>query len=91
MTHSLLHPTLSDEDLKAGFLLEKKYSVATVCIKPYTVKLAKEILSGTNIAACTVVGFPHESNTVEMKVEEIRGACEESATEIEERYSQGNV
>ena len=89
--HSLLHPTLSDDDLKAGCILAKKYDVAAVCIKPYAVKLAKEILSGTSVAVCTVVGFPHGSSTTEMKVEETRRACEEGATEIDFVVNIGKV
>ncbi|MBO3770028.1 MAG: deoxyribose-phosphate aldolase [Candidatus Brockarchaeota archaeon] len=89
--HSLLHPALSDDDLKAGCILAKKYDVAAVCIKPYAVKLAKEILSGTSVAVCTVVGFPHGSSTTEMKVEETRRACEEGATEIDFVVNIGKV
>ncbi|MEM3713095.1 MAG: deoxyribose-phosphate aldolase [Thermoproteota archaeon] len=89
--HALLHPTLADEDLKAGCLLAKKYNVAAVCIKPYAIRLAKEILSGTSIAVCTVVGFPHGNSTTEMKVEETRKACEEGATEIDFIVNIGKV
>lgn len=81
--HSLLHPTLTDENLKAGCLLAKKYAVAAVCIKPYAVKLAKEMLSGTSVAVCTVVGFPHGSSTTEVKVKETEKACNDGATEID--------
>jgi deoxyribose-phosphate aldolase len=89
--HSLLHPTLTDEDLKAGCLLAKKYSVAAVCIKPYAVKLAKEILSGTSVAVCTVIGFPHGGNTIEVKVKEAEKACEDGATEIDFVVNVGKV
>jgi deoxyribose-phosphate aldolase len=89
--HSLLHPTLTDKDLKTGCLLAKKYNVAAVCIKPYAVKLAKEMLSGTSVAVCTVIGFPHGSNTTEIKVEETKKACEEGATEIDFVVNIGKV
>jgi len=89
--HSLLHPTLTDEDLKAGCLIAKEYSVAAVCIKPYAVRLAKEILSGSGVAVCTVVGFPHGSNTTEMKVRETEKACEDGATEIDFVVNIGKV
>ncbi|MBO3800441.1 MAG: deoxyribose-phosphate aldolase [Candidatus Brockarchaeota archaeon] len=89
--HSLLHPTLTDEDLKAGCLLARRYDVAAVCIKPYAVKLAKEILSGTSVAVCTVVGFPHGSSTTDIKVEEARKACEDGATEIDFVVNIGKV
>ena len=38
--HSLLHPTMTDEDLKQGCALAKAYNTATVCIKPYYIKEA---------------------------------------------------
>ncbi|MEM2940415.1 MAG: deoxyribose-phosphate aldolase [Thermoproteota archaeon] len=89
--HSLLHPTLTDDALKAGCLLAKKYSVAAVCIKPYAVKLAKEMLSGTSVAVCTVVGFPHGSSMTEVKLKETEKACDEGATEIDFVVNVGKV
>lgn len=89
--HSLLHPTLSDEDLKAGCLLAKKYNVAAVCIKPYAVKLAREILSETSVTVCTVVGFPHGSSTTEVKLKETGKACDDGATEIDFVVNIGKV
>jgi len=89
--HSLLHPTLTDRDLEAGCLLAKRYNVAAVCIKPYAVKLAKEILSGTSVAVCTVVGFPHGSNTTEVKLKETEKACDDGATEIDFVVNIGKV
>ncbi|MEM2930048.1 MAG: deoxyribose-phosphate aldolase [Thermoproteota archaeon] len=89
--HSLLHPTLTDEDLKTGCLLARKYNVATVCIKPYAVKLAKEMLSGSSVAVCTVIGFPHGSNATEIKVRETEKACEDGATEIDFVVNIGKV
>ena len=44
--HSLLHPTMTDEELKAGCELAAKYRVASVCIKPYAVKAAAKLLRG---------------------------------------------
>jgi deoxyribose-phosphate aldolase len=89
--HSLLHPTFTDEGLKAGCLLAKKYSVAAVCIKPYAVRLAREILSGTSVAVCTVVGFPHGGSTTEVKVKETEKACDDGATEIDFVVNIGKV
>ena len=44
--HSLLHPTMDDQTLKEGIELAKQYDVASVCIKPYAVKMAAEMLAG---------------------------------------------
>ncbi len=47
--HSLLHPTMRDEELKTGCEIAAKYQVASVCIKPYAVKQATQWLQGTDI------------------------------------------
>lgn len=89
--HSLLHPTMTDADLIAGCELAKKYDVATVCIKPYFVKQAVELLKGSDVAVCTVVGFPHGSSTIQQKVAETRQACKDGATEIDMVVNVGKV
>jgi hypothetical protein len=38
--HSLLQPTLTDEELEAGCRLAREYDVASVCIKPYYLRSA---------------------------------------------------
>ena len=45
--HSLLHPTMTDKELRDGCDVAKKYKVASVCIKPYAVKDGGELLRGT--------------------------------------------
>jgi deoxyribose-phosphate aldolase len=57
--HSLLHPTMTDSDLTAGCELARSYECASVCIKPYGIKLAKDILQDSPVAVGTVIGFPH--------------------------------
>lgn len=89
--HSLLHPTMTDKDLEEGCLLAKKYNTATVCIKPYAVAKAKELLKGTTVGICTVIGFPHGSNTTDLKVIETIEACRNGATEIDMVVNIGKV
>ena len=57
--HSLLHPTLTDRELEDGCKLAVKYGVASVCIKPYAVKRAAELLAGSGVRVGCVIGFPH--------------------------------
>ena len=89
--HSLLHPTMTDQTLKEGCQLAKKYNVASVCIKPYAIPLALEILQGSDVAVGTVIGFPQGSATIETKVYETKQACEAGATEIDMVVSIGKV
>ena len=89
--HSLLHPTMTDKDLDEGLAIAKKYGTATVCIKPYAVKYAAEVLKDTGIGVCTVIGFPHGSNTTDLKVIETIEACRNGATEIDMVVNIGKV
>lgn len=89
--HSLLHPTFTDEFLRAGCLLAREFDTASVCIKPYAVSMANEILAGSTVKVCTVVGFPHGSNSIEQKVNEARLACAEGAVEIDFVVNIGKV
>ncbi len=89
--HSLLQPTLTDADLATGCELAKLYNTATVCIKPYAVGMAKTLLEGSGVGVCTVVGFPHGSSTIPMKVAETRQACKDGATEIDMVVNVGKV
>ena len=89
--HSLLHPTMTDKDLEEGCMIAKKYGTATVCIKPYAVKKAAKLLKGSSVGICTVVGFPHGSNTTDLKVIETIEACRNGATEIDMVVNIGKV
>ena len=81
--HSLLHPTMTDQDLQEGCQLAARYRVASVCIKPYAVKRASELLKGTGVRVGTVIGFPHGSSTTEVKRCETELACRDGAVEID--------
>ena len=81
--HSLLHPTMTDKELEEGCAIAAKYKVASVCIKPYFVKRAVELLKGTDVLVGAVVGFPHGSSTTEVKRYETELACRDGAQEID--------
>jgi deoxyribose-phosphate aldolase len=81
--HSLLHPTMTDEILDKGCALAAKYDVASVCIKPYYVKKAVQLLKGTDVMVGTVIGFPHGNSTTSIKVAETKQACNDGAVEID--------
>jgi len=89
--HSLLHPTMDDQVLKEGIQLAKKYNVASVCIKPYAVKLAADLLRGSDVMVGTVIGFPHGNSKVEVKVFETERAIEDGAVEIDMVVNTGKV
>ncbi|KAF3915041.1 hypothetical protein ABW21_db0202369 [Orbilia brochopaga] len=81
--HSLLHPTLTDADVRAGLELARDYNAATACIKPYHIPLAKSVLDGTTVLVCPVIGFPHGNSTTEVKVYEATAAAKSGGQEID--------
>lgn len=81
--HSILHPTMTDEDLKRECAVAAKYDVASVCVKPYAVKQAVENLKGTDVLVGCVIGFPAGNSAIEVKVFEAETACKDGAVEID--------
>ena len=81
--HSLLHPTMTDAELEDGCKLAAKYGVASVCIKPYAVRRAAELLQGTPVLVGGVIGFPHGNSATEFKRYETELACRDGAAEID--------
>ena len=72
--HSLLHPTMTDQILEDGLKLALKYNVATACIKPYAIPLARKHLQGTSVAICPVIAFPHGNSSTAVKAFEAEEA-----------------
>lgn len=60
-----------------------KYNFASVCVNPYYVPLAHELLIRSNVKVCTVVGFPLGQNNTLTKIYETKTAIEEGADEID--------
>lgn len=81
--HSLLRPELTEEDVRNGCEIAKKYKVATVCCRPSEVALVKQLLQGSDVKTTTVVGFPHGYNKTETKVFEAEQAIKEGAVELD--------
>ncbi len=89
--HSLLQPTLTDSDLEQGCLLAREYDVASVCIKPYGVRRAAEILAGSTVAVGTTIGFPHGGHVTAIKVAEAEQAMTDGARELDMVVNIGKV
>ena len=81
--HSLLNPTLTPEDLENGCRLAVLFDVASVCIVPFAVSGAAAVLSGTNVAVGTTVGFPHGVHAATTKIVEAEQAMKDGAVELD--------
>lgn len=89
--HSLLHPTMTDKEILAGLEVAKKYKVAAACIKPYCIPMAKDVLDGSGVLICAVIGFPHGNSTTAIKVLEAEEAVKAGAHEIDMVVNVGKV
>lgn len=89
--HSVLHPTMTDMDLKRECETARRYNVASVCVKPYAVNQAVEYLRGSDILVGCVVGFPAGNSAIDVKVFEVKKACRDGAVEIDMVINIGKV
>jgi len=81
--HTLLKPEATDKMIENLCNEAKVNGFAAVCVNPFYVKKAKELLEGTDVKVATVVGFPLGANVKEVKAFETKRAIEDGAEEID--------
>lgn len=81
--HTLLKPDATFEQIKTLCEEATTYQFYSVCVNPAWVKTAKQLLKGSDVKVCTVVGFPLGASTTETKVFETKNAIENGADEID--------
>lgn len=81
--HTLLKAETTREEIIALCEEAKAYSFASVCVNPAWVKTASELLQGSSVKVCTVIGFPLGSSTTAVKEFETKNAIENGAGEID--------
>ncbi|MGV3615465.1 MAG: deoxyribose-phosphate aldolase [Fimbriimonas sp.] len=81
--HTILHPTVTEAEIRADLAQVRGIPVASLCIKPYALGVAREVLEGTGIPLCTVVGFPQGTSRPDVKAFEADRAFDDGAVEID--------
>ncbi|MBE5927273.1 MAG: deoxyribose-phosphate aldolase [Lachnospiraceae bacterium] len=81
--HTILKPSATIEDVKKICKEAMYNNFASVCVNQYRTSMVKEILDGTDVLVCTVVGFPLGAVTTEVKVFETKEAVNAGADEID--------
>ncbi len=89
--HTLLKPEATPLDVTRLCEEAVKYGFASVCINPSYVSLAKQILAGTPVKVCTVIGFPLGATTTITKAIEMDQALEDGADEFDMVISIGHL
>jgi len=81
--HTLLKPAASQDQIAQLCYEARTYGFASVCINPTHVKLAAQLLNGSEVDVCTVVGFPLGATPATVKAYETQQALRDGATEID--------
>jgi deoxyribose-phosphate aldolase len=82
---------MTADEIRKGCEHSRKYDVATACVKPYAIPLAKEILAGSDVGVCPVIGFPHGNSATAIKVREADAAARAGGSEIDMVVNIGKV
>jgi deoxyribose-phosphate aldolase len=81
--HTLLKPDATREDIERLCREAAQFCFASVCVNPNWVPLCRDLLRGSGVKVCTVIGFPFGSHLPDVKAYEARRAVEQGAEEVD--------
>jgi len=81
--HTLLKPEASQDQIAQLCHEARKYGFASVCVNPTNAKLCAQLLKGSGVPVCVVVGFPLGATPTEVKVFETQQAIRDGASEVD--------
>jgi len=81
--HTALKADTSEKQITKLCEEALEYKFASVCVNPTWVKKSAELLAGSEVKVCTVIGFPLGANTPEVKAFETTQAIQDGATEVD--------
>ncbi len=81
--HTNLKPAATRADIEKLCADAREWDFASVCVNPCNVSLAHELLAGSSVMTCTVIGFPLGQNTTAVKVAETEQAYADGCDEFD--------
>jgi len=81
--HSGLRPNATYADIEQLCREARQYKFYSVCVNPSSVSLSRELLAGSDVKVCGVVGFPLGAQPPETKAMEARASIRQGAKEID--------
>jgi deoxyribose-phosphate aldolase len=81
--HTLLKPNATEDQIRTLCAEALEFNFRSVCVNPTWVALVAELLRGSEVLTCTVVGFPLGANESAIKAMEARRAIRNGAREID--------
>lgn len=89
--HTCLKPDTTRADVEKLCAEANEHGFASVCVPPFRVALATELLKESDVSVCTVIGFPLGHHRAEIKAMETVRACADGATELDMVINVGAV
>ncbi len=81
--HTLLKADATEKEVRALCAEALEYQFASVCVNPWYVALCAELLAGSPVRVCTVIGFPLGATLPQVKTFEAQKSIEEGAREVD--------
>jgi len=81
--HTLLKPEASRDDIRKLCGEAVRFGFASVCINPWNVPLAAELVRGSKVKVCTVIGFPLGATLSQVKIHEAEETIKLGAQEVD--------
>ncbi len=81
--HTNLKPAATRADIEKLCADAREWDFASVCVNPCNVALAHELLAGSGVMTCTVIGFPLGQNTTDTKISETVQALADGCDEFD--------
>ena len=89
--HEVLHPELSEEDVRAGCEIARQYRIASVVVRPSDVDLAAGWMQGSGVTVSSIVSFPHGWSTTSAKLYEARDLLRRGVKGIDTVLNLGKI
>lgn len=89
--HTFLKAFAGGKEIRQLCEEARKYDFASVCVNPCNIPQAKQLLEGSDVKVCTVIGFPLGANTTAIKVAETVGAYQMGCDEFDMVINVGDL
>lgn len=81
--HTLLKADATQDQIAQLCYEARTHHFASVCVNPANVRLSAQLLKGSDVKVCTVIGFPLGATASPVKAYETQQAIRDGATEID--------
>jgi deoxyribose-phosphate aldolase len=81
--HTLLKPDATPDKVIQLCVEARIYNFASVCVNPCNIQLCADLLHGSPVKVCSVIGFPFGATLPEIKAAEAQAVIQNGANEVD--------